>query len=66
MYTGTEEHKCIRVVTEEKGVTIEGQEVKEKELPSKEKMEILREMHDSPIGGNVGMNRTYKRLRHFY
>jgi hypothetical protein len=22
-------------------------------------------MHKSPIGGHVGMNRTYKRLRHF-
>jgi hypothetical protein len=28
-------------------------------------MEILREMHESPIGGHVGMNRTYRRLRHF-
>jgi hypothetical protein len=37
MYTGTEEHKCIRVVTEEKCVTAEWQEVKDKELSSKEK-----------------------------
>jgi hypothetical protein len=65
MYTGTEEHKYIRVVTEEKGVTIEGHEVKDKELSSKEKMEILRERHESPIGGHVRMNRSYKRLRHF-
>jgi transposase InsO family protein len=68
MYTGTEDNKCIRVVTEEKIGTAEGQEVKDmkdKELTSKEKMEILREMHESPIGGHVGMNRTYKRLRHF-
>jgi hypothetical protein len=35
------------------------------ELTIKEKMEILREMHKSPIGGHVGMNRTYKRLRPF-
>jgi hypothetical protein len=52
MYTGTEEHmsKCIRVVTEEKGDTVEEQEVKDKELSSKEK-----------IGNFVRMNRTYKR-----
>jgi hypothetical protein len=63
--TGTEEHKGIRVVTEEKSARVEGQEVKDKKLSSKEKMEILREMHESPIGGHVGMNRTYKRLKHF-
>jgi hypothetical protein len=28
-------------------------------------MEILREMHEFPIGGHVANNRTYKRLRHF-
>jgi hypothetical protein len=67
MYTGTEKptSECIRVVTEEKGVTVEEQEVKNKELSSKEKMEILREMHDSPVGGHVGINRTYEKLRHF-
>jgi hypothetical protein len=36
-YTGTEEHKSIRIVAEEKGVTVEGQEVKDNELSSKEK-----------------------------
>jgi hypothetical protein len=65
MYTETKEHKSIRVVTEENGDRVEGQEVKDKELSSKEKMEILREMHESHIGGHVSMNRTYKRLRHF-
>jgi DNA-directed RNA polymerase subunit M/transcription elongation factor TFIIS len=65
MYAGTEEHKCIRVVAEEKVVTVEGQEVKDKELYSNENMEILREMHEFPIGGHVGTNRTYKRLKHF-
>jgi hypothetical protein len=29
MYTGTEENKCIKVVTEENGDTVEGQEVKD-------------------------------------
>jgi hypothetical protein len=37
IYIGAEEHKCIGVVTKEKGDTVEGQEVKDKELFSKEK-----------------------------
>jgi len=31
----------------------------------KEKLEILKEIHDSPIGGHVGINRTYRKLKQF-
>jgi hypothetical protein len=31
----------------------------------KEKLEILKEIHDSPVGGHAGMNRTYRKLKQF-
>jgi hypothetical protein len=34
-------------------------------LTEKEKSEILKELHERPIGGHVGMNRTYKRLKQY-
>jgi transposase InsO family protein len=65
MYIGADESKRIEMITGQDSGTPEGQEAGKKGLDDKEKAEILREMHDSPIGGHVGMNRTYKRLRHF-
>jgi hypothetical protein len=34
-------------------------------LSEKEKSKILAEIHDSPIGGHAGMNRTYCKLKQF-
>jgi hypothetical protein len=39
--------------------------VKDAKLTEKDKFEILKELHENPIGGHVGMNRTYKRLKHY-
>jgi hypothetical protein len=35
------------------------------DLSEKEKLEILKEIHDSPIGGHAGVTRTYRKLKHF-
>jgi len=35
------------------------------ELNREEKLAIFREMHDSPLGGHLGMNRTYERMKLF-
>jgi hypothetical protein len=35
------------------------------DLSDKEKLEILKEIHDSPIGGHVGIMRTYQKLKQF-
>jgi hypothetical protein len=34
-------------------------------LTKEEKLKIFQEMHDKPIGGHLGMNRTYDRLKLF-
>jgi len=34
-------------------------------LSQKEKLEILKEIHDSPIGGYAGINCTYRKLKQF-
>jgi hypothetical protein len=49
------------------GTNGEPEEVEEKNtgLSDKEKLEILQELHETPIGGHIGMNRTYKRLKHY-
>jgi hypothetical protein len=39
--------------------------VKYRKLSDKEKFGILKEMHESPIGGHTGMNRTYQRLKQY-
>jgi hypothetical protein len=36
-----------------------------RDLIEKEKLEILKEIHDSPIGGHAGINRTYRKLKQF-
>jgi hypothetical protein len=36
-----------------------------RDLNEKEKIEILKEIHDSPTGGHAGINRTYRKLKHF-
>jgi hypothetical protein len=72
MYTGSE-NKCIGVVTEDtrdkaedaSGRADVGVNRENRELISKEKLDILKEMHESPIGGHCGMSETYKRLKHF-
>lgn len=72
MYTGSE-NKCIGVVTEDtrdkaedaRGRVDVGVNRENRELTSKEKLDILKEMHESPIGGHCGMSKTYKRLKHF-
>jgi hypothetical protein len=38
-------------------------DVKYRKLSDKEKLGILKEMHESPIGGHIGMNRMYQRLK---
>jgi hypothetical protein len=35
------------------------------ELTKEERLAIFREMHDNPIGGHLGMNRTYDRVKRF-
>ena len=35
------------------------------ELTEEEKLALFREMHDRPLGGHLGMNRTYDRLKLF-
>ncbi|XP_046393726.1 uncharacterized protein LOC124161448 [Ischnura elegans] len=45
----------------------ESSEVETREQISKErKEEILREIHDSPVGGHQGMNRTYERVKLYH
>jgi len=34
-------------------------------LSEKEKLEILKEIHDSPIGGHAGIIHTYRKLKQF-
>jgi len=34
-------------------------------ISGKEKLEISKEIHDSPIGGHAGLNRTYHKLKQF-
>ena len=42
----------------------DGQE--DKSEPTRdEKLTIFREMHDNPLGGHLGMNRTYDRMKLF-
>jgi hypothetical protein len=36
-----------------------------KDLSEKEKLEILKEIHDSPLGGHAGINRTYRKFRQY-
>jgi hypothetical protein len=35
------------------------------ELTKEEKLALFREMHDTPLGGHLGMNRTYDRIKQF-
>jgi hypothetical protein len=58
MYTEADKDTNIRVVIEEDNA-------KENKVSDKEKMETLKEIHESPIGGHAGMNKTYKRPRYF-
>ena len=37
----------------------------ESELTKEEKQAILKEMHNKPLGGHLGMNRTYERMKLF-
>jgi hypothetical protein len=39
--------------------------MKYRKSSDKEKLGILKEMHESPIGGHIGMNRTYQRLKQY-
>jgi hypothetical protein len=39
--------------------------VRNAKLIEREKLKIVKECHESPIGGHVGMNRTYKRLKQY-
>jgi hypothetical protein len=64
LFAGANEGKCVKVVTEESHDIVEGQDEKNKEFNDKEKTEILKEIHESPIGGHAGMNKTYKRFKH--
>ena len=34
-------------------------------LTEEEKMKILQEFHEQPIGGHLGMNRTFDRLKQY-
>jgi hypothetical protein len=65
MDSRADEDKYVRVITEENCDVTENQDKKDKKFTAKEKMEILKEIHESPIGGHAGMNKTYKRFKHF-
>lgn len=51
--------------TEEKRGVVDKVEAACAVLSDKEKLEILKEIHDSPIGGHAGINRTYGKLKQF-
>ena len=36
-----------------------------RDVSEKKKLEILKEIHDSPIGGHAGIIRTYRKLKQF-
>ena len=36
-----------------------------RDLSEKEKFGIMKEIHDSPIGGHADINRTYRKLKQF-
>jgi hypothetical protein len=40
-------------------------DIKAEEFSDKEKLEILKEVHDTPIGGHRGMTSTYKKLKQY-
>jgi hypothetical protein len=51
--------------TERINENADSSDVKYSELSDKEKFGILKEMHESPIGGHIRMNRTYQRLKQY-
>jgi hypothetical protein len=61
MYTMTSEDAKAELPSEE----VKAAREKSKELNEKEKLEILKELHETPIGGHQGMNRTYNRLKQY-
>jgi hypothetical protein len=69
--TGEEEEVGITTNSEESGDTEEKHGGSDKietacaEVSAKEKLEILKEIHDSPIGGHACINRTYRKLKQF-
>jgi hypothetical protein len=64
MYIEANKDTNIRVLIEEDNAK-EDKDKENKEVSDNEKLEILKEMHESPIGGQARMNKTYTRLRHF-
>jgi hypothetical protein len=48
-----------------KGVEVEETYSKSGKLGEKEKMELLRKIYDSPLGGHAGKLRTYRKLKQF-
>jgi transposase InsO family protein len=59
--------ETLSAENEDAGISGAPEEVKGKnmKLTDKEKLEILKELHETPIGGHIGMNRTYKRLKQY-
>jgi hypothetical protein len=51
--------------SEENQVEADSSRTRNIKLSDREKLEILKEMHESPIGGHTGMNRTYQRLKKY-
>jgi len=65
--TGEAEEIGGKPDSEESGVT-EGKDESEtvcRDLSEKEKLKILKEIHDSPMGGHAGIVRTYRKLKQF-
>jgi hypothetical protein len=59
---GTLSTGSVNAETNEK--VVDGLEERTK-LTDKEKLEILKELYETPIGGHIGMNKTYKRLKQY-
>ena len=69
--TGEAEEVGMKPESDESGNTegkhkgIDESEIVCRDLSEKEKLEILKEFHDSPIGGHAGIIHTHRKLKQF-
>jgi IS30 family transposase len=52
-------------LTETQGKNVENELAIKQEMTETEKLTIFKQFHDKPMGGHLGMNRTYNRLKLF-